>query len=70
MTKLEVTDAMVSAAISAHTRNEIENWNTEGWKPSDAMRAAITAAIEVGIVDGHLKFACPNCSDILTGDGR
>lgn len=40
-----VTDEMVEAAISAHTRNEIENWGAEGWKPSDAMRAAITAAL-------------------------
>lgn len=55
-----VTDEMVQAAISAQTINEIEGWNVEGWKPSDAMRVAITAAIEASGELERLRAALQN----------
>ena len=58
-----VTDGMVSAAISAHSRNEIEGWNAEGWKPSDSMRAAITAALEASGELERLRAALKAAED-------
>jgi hypothetical protein len=68
MTKFEITDAMLDAAEQAYdTIAAIEH---DTWCYTAPTRAAISAAIEAGIAGGHLRFACPNCSDILTGDGR
>jgi hypothetical protein len=54
----EVTDAMVSAAIKAQASFEAKSLIAAGgWRPNDAMRAAITAAIEAsGILEENARL--------------
>jgi hypothetical protein len=56
MTKFEVTDAMVGAAVQAYIHMDIENYCDR-----EAMRAAITAAIEASGILSRLD----NCESRL-----